>query len=110
MTLKELANKSELNILVEGNADTEITGIYCCDLLSIVMSKAPEGCAWVTIMNNINSVAVASLRDIGCIVLAGDIPADSVLLTKATEEGINVLSSAKPIFETALGIYKAMES
>ena len=34
------------------------------------MSKAPENGAWVTVMGNKNTLAVASLADVSCIILA----------------------------------------
>ena len=43
MTVKELCEKLELKILVEGNLDREITGGYCGDLLSWVMGRAQGG-------------------------------------------------------------------
>ena len=32
------------------------------DLLSLAMARAPADCAWVTVMGNMNTVAVATLR------------------------------------------------
>lgn len=109
MTVSEICNKCGLKLLVEADKSREIDSIYCCDLLSVVMSKAQENCAWVTIMNNLNSVAVASLIDMSCIVLAGGIEADSTLLMKATEQEINIIASDEPIFETALKIHNALK-
>ena len=48
----------------------KIAKVFCCDLLSIAMSKAPENGAWVTVMGNKNTLAVASLADVSCIILA----------------------------------------
>ena len=40
MTPVEFANKYELEILSLGEGETrEIRGIYCCDLLSLVMGR-----------------------------------------------------------------------
>ena len=103
--LKELCNLKEL---VMGNPEGEIDGVYCCDLLSIVMGKAPQNSAWVTIMGNINSVAVASLTEIGAIILADGIKPDENAIKKAEKNGINIFVSDEPIFETALKIYKAL--
>ena len=70
MTVKELAAACGFDTAC-GEGDREITGgVYCCDLLSIVMGRAPADCAWVTVMGNLNSIAVAVLADTACIVLA----------------------------------------
>ena len=65
MTLNNLIEKltagGQFKILNKGtDVEREVTGTYCCDLLSIAMSRAPEGCAWVTVMGNINTLAVAA--------------------------------------------------
>ena len=90
-------------------AKTEITGVYCGDLLSHVMGKAPAGSAWVTVMNNINSVAVASLTEIACIVFADGIAPSDEVLERAGEKGISIALSASSIFETAFLIYRVLE-
>lgn len=40
------------SVLAEGE-DREITSVYCGDLLSIVMGRAPADSAWVTMMGNV---------------------------------------------------------
>lgn len=91
-------NFSVLNIGKDG-AETEIKSIYCCDLLSIAMSKMPESAVWVTVMSNLNTLAVASLTDTACVVLAEGVSVDSNVMTKAAEQGITVLSTKLPIYE-----------
>ena len=44
-----------------GGAAEEFDGVYAGDLLSRAMSHIAEGNLWITIMSNINVVAVASL-------------------------------------------------
>ncbi|MDR3225097.1 MAG: hypothetical protein LBT52_02230 [Clostridiales Family XIII bacterium] len=84
--------------------EREITSVYCGDLLSHVMGSAPEGAAWVTVMSNINVIAVASLTDVSCVVMAsGSLPGDDVI-SRADEQGILLFVSADQIFETALQI------
>ncbi len=102
-----LAEKLNLKVYNEGE-DKEITGVYCCDLLSVVMGKGKPDSAWVTVMGNINSAAVAVLVDIGVIVLAENTKPDENLLNKAKDENLTILGSEEPIFETALKIYKEL--
>lgn len=108
MKAKQLAEVCNLKKLIIGNPESEVDKVYCCDLLSIVMGKAPQNAAWVTIMGNINSVAVASLAEIGAIILADGIKPDENAVKKAEENGINIFVSDEPIFETALKIHKAI--
>jgi predicted transcriptional regulator len=82
-----------------------IASVYCGDLLSHVMGSAPEGAAWVTVMNNINVIAVASLTDVACVIIAGGGTPATDVLARADEQGIAVFSSADQVFETALAIH-----
>lgn len=77
MTIKELIDSGLFKTINVGDdTDRNISGLFCCDLLSIAMSKAPEDSVWVTVMGNINTLAVAALCDVGCIVLAEGISLD----------------------------------
>lgn len=66
MTVRDLIDTHLFELKNAGDdsdAEREITRVFCCDLLSVAMGKAPAGCAWVTVMANINTLAVASLTD-----------------------------------------------
>lgn len=106
MTVGQLIESGVFRVASEsGDLDREITGPYCCDLLSFAMGKAPAGSAWVTVMGNVNTLAVASLADVACIILAEGAVLDSAAAGKAASQGITVLMTEEPIFETAYKIY-----
>ncbi len=107
MKLKTILELPECRVLVKGNPDRELSRVFCCDLLSIAMGKAPADGVWVTVMGNKNTLAVASLTDTACIVLAEGVSLDEGTLEKAEEEGIAVLSTELPVFDIALEIYEA---
>lgn len=98
MNVRELKDKAGLEVLTLPDGEKEVTGGYAGDLLSWVMGKAEEGDAWVTIMSNINVVAVASLRDVSCVILAENSDIDKETLEKAEDEGVNILRSEKSTF------------
>ena len=110
MTVMDLMNK-EIFTLVHKGEDTsiELTKPFCCDLLSVAMSKCPAGSAWVTVMANINTLAVATLVECGCIILAEGARLDEVALKKAEAEGITVFATEEPVFEAAYQVQKLME-
>lgn len=58
-------------------------------------------------MGNKNTLAVATLADVACIVLAEGIGMDEGTLAKAEEEGIAILSTELPVFDIGLEIYEA---
>lgn len=92
MKISDILNECELK-LVTGSADREIKGYYACDLLSWAISHANEGDLWVTVMNNINILAVASLVDVSCIVIPEDIEIPQTLIEKAQEREVTLLST-----------------
>lgn len=102
MTPLQLARELGLTVLASGDGDTRtIRGIYCCDLLSIVMGRAKSDDAWITVMGNINSIAVAVLADTACILLAEGIALDAEATAKAQAQNVCVLASPRPVFELA---------
>ena len=107
MRLDTVLKLPGFRILANGDPNREISRVFCCDLLSVAMGKAPANGVWVTVMGNRNTLAVASLTDTACIVLAEGVSLDDGTLEKAAEEGIAVLSTDLPVFDAALKIYQA---
>ncbi|WMJ85257.1 hypothetical protein [Anaerocolumna sp. MB42-C2] len=111
MTVQELIDKGVFEVINVGdNLGKVITKPFCCDLLSIAMGKAPADSAWVTVMGNINTLAVAALTDIACIILAEGAVLDVPALNKAKVQNITVLSTDKPIFDTSLMVYEMIHA
>ena len=102
MTVKALAEQLGCKILCMPSPDKEICGTYIGDLLSWVMGNAEQGNVWITIMSNINTVAVATLVDASCILLAEDVVPDEELLQVASAKGVNILSTPLSAYKAAL--------
>lgn len=88
--------------LVSGPADCPLSKVFCCDLLSVAMSRAPEGGIWITVMNNLNTLAVASLCEVHAVVLAENVIPQEDVIQRAGLEGISLISTPLPIFEAAV--------
>lgn len=104
MTIQTLIDAGIFSLKVTGDPSKNISKVFCCDLLSIAMSKAPAEGAWVTVMGNKNTLAVASLTDVTCIILAEGIQLQPDDLACAEREGITVFTTDLPIFDAALKI------
>lgn len=105
--IKSICDKINGRILAGSDQiNREINGVYICDLLSWVMSHANKGNAWITVMSHANVVAVASLLDLGCIIVPENIEVDQDALRKAEEEGIPVLSTSLNAYEIAVELEK----
>jgi len=104
----DFANKYGFELASEGE-NRDIEGVYCCDLLSMVMGRAKENDALITVMGNVNTVAVGVLADVSCIILCEGIKFDEECLKKAKEQDVCVIYSDKSSFDTALLLAKELE-
>ncbi len=108
MKVSELVATGECHALTLPEGEREIGGVYIGDLLSWVMGRASADEAWITIMSNINVVAVASLADTSCVLFAeGVVPDDNVINT-AAEKGINLLVSDRSAYELAVLLHERL--
>lgn len=111
MTVKELAESLDYKIITGGKGlENEVTGCYCGDLLSWVMAKAQGGDAWLTVMGNVNSIAVATLTDCACIILTELAPLDTDARLKAESHGIAILTTHKNSCEGAVEICSLLKN
>lgn len=106
MTVKTLSERLKLKVLTKGNMNLDVTGCYSGDLLSWVMSKAKPGDVWLTVMGNINAVAVAVLTECCAIVLTENAPLDEQAKNKAEEQGVTILQSEKNAYELSVEVSK----
>jgi predicted transcriptional regulator len=84
----------------------EVTGGYASDLLSDVIAHSRKGNLWITIQTHPNIVAVATMKELAGIILAGGREPDPETLRKAEEEGIPILVSPFFTFELAGRLYQ----
>ncbi len=99
MTVNELIKNENIKPVVIADGSREISGGYAGDLLSWVMGRAEADNVWITIMSNINILAVASLVDVSCIILAEGVTVDDETVKTAAEKRINILSSNLNAYE-----------
>lgn len=101
MTVSLLAEKCGFDFVTLPEPDREVCGGYVGDLLSWVMGRARENCAWITIMSNVNIVAVASLADVSCVILSEGVSLEESVIKTATDKGVNILSTSLNSYEAA---------
>ena len=102
MTVNDILKINNFKSVVLSDGDREVSGVYIGDLLSWVMGKANSGDAWITIMSNVNILAVASLTDCACVILSEGVTLSEEIIETAKEKGINVLSFSKSSFDAAV--------
>ncbi|MBQ3546995.1 MAG: hypothetical protein IJA44_00775 [Clostridia bacterium] len=104
MTVNDLLLNENFSAITLPEGDRDISDVYIGDLLSWVMGRAKADDAWITIMSNVNILAVASLADTACIILAEGVTVDEEIMTTAAQKGINILTTELSIFEAAVAI------
>jgi predicted transcriptional regulator len=109
VTVKELSEACGFTPVVMGKGtDLEVLGVYACDLLSWVIGRATENSALVTVMTNVNVIAVAAMADLSCVILTEGVKLDANALEKAEQNGIPVLVSDKTTYETCALLSKVL--
>ena len=108
MNVSKLAEKCGFIPVCLPDPEREVSGCYIGDLLSWVMGRAQSCNAWITIMSNVNIAAVASLTDVGVIILAEGVTLDESVVSVAEKKGINIVSSTLPAYETAIKLNKVI--
>ena len=101
MTVSDLLKTGKFKEIVVTDGTREIVGVYIGDLLSWVMGRAEADNAWITIMSNVNVIAVATLVDVSCVILAEGVTLDENIASTAHDKGINVISSELSIYDIA---------
>lgn len=107
MKVQDLFTLPDCTVLVNGTFERQLSKIFCCDMLSVAMGKAPADSVWITVMGNKNTLAVASLTDVACIIFAEGVMPDQDTIAQAEKEGITMMSSELPIFDIALKVHEA---
>ena len=100
ISLKDIMDKTGFQLLTEGSdLSKEITGGYAGDLLSDVNANAREGNVWVTVLTHPNAAAVASLKDLAGIIIAGGIRPGKEFTERAYAEKVPVLFTDVSAYE-----------
>ncbi len=102
MKIQELLDLGEFEqVNPEVVNSQEITRAYTGDMLSWVMANAEPESIWITIQTHLNTIAVATLLDMSCIILAEGTKPEEAALNKANEEGISILTTDLNAFQVA---------
>lgn len=105
MEISNFAEQLKLSTLFEPNKEINIEGVYIGDLLSIVMAKAKQNFAWITIQTHINIIAVAELLDLSCIIVVENMEIEQETIEKAKELGIPVFKTSESAYKIACRLY-----
>ena len=106
MRLIEIVERLELTVLCgREHLEREVRGGYASDLMSDVIGNAGEAVVWVTVQTHLNIVAIAIMKDLAAIVLAGGREPEPETLARARDESVPLLSSRLAAFELVGRLY-----
>lgn len=109
MNVNELISELGLEALNLHDGNKIIKNGYTCDLLSWVIGRAEPGSAFITIMTNINVIAVAVLAEAACVIICEGAELDPNVLPRASMQEVNLLRSDKNAFEISHEIHKLIK-
>ncbi len=106
--MKVINIKSEEFIPVTSNSgeDTDISTMFVGDLLSHVLGKAIDGTVLITVLTNINTLAVASLLNFPAIIFVDGVQIPDELIKKAELENITLFKTTLSAKDTVISLYK----
>lgn len=106
MTVNDICKRIDATVVC-GDVSKPFDGVYVGDLLSRAMSHVESDNLWVTIMSNVNVVAVATLTEPAAVILAEEVELQPDALAGAKENGITVLSSPLSAFDICARLHEA---
>ncbi|RCW53992.1 serine kinase [Halanaerobium sp. ST460_2HS_T2] len=107
MTVKELVDQFDLEVIAGPDLQKEIDGAYIGDLLSNVMARAEKGNLWLTVQGHQNVVAVALLVELSAVILVEDFDYEENAIQKACQKGVNLLKTGKKSYDLACSLYES---
>ena len=109
MKVQELVEKLNLKVLSgEKGLEREIDGCYISDLLSDVMGNAMEGNIWITLQTHKKVMAVASLKEMSCIILVKNLVPNDETIEQSNDEDVPILQTSLPTYEIAGLVYNLL--
>ncbi len=107
MKVNEICENTDASVIC-GDTSKVFDGVYVGDLLSRAMSHVEFENIWVTIMSNVNVIAVATLTEPAAIVLAEDVELQDGVVESAKENGVTLLSSPLSAYEICIRLHEAL--
>lgn len=108
MTVEHFSEMTGFTAIILPDKSREVQGAYVGDLLSWVMGRAKSDNAWITIMSNLNVIAVATLTDVSCVIFAEGVVPDKELIDVAESKGVNLLKTEMSSYDTAVTVSRLL--
>ncbi|MFP4198050.1 MAG: DRTGG domain-containing protein [Halanaerobium sp.] len=101
MTVKELVDQFDLEVVAGPDLEKKVEGAYIGDLLSNVMARAEKDNLWLTVQGHQNVVAVALLVELSAVILVENFDYEENAVQRACQKGVNLLKTKKKSYALA---------
>ena len=101
MTLRELADACQGEVVATPGGEVAVHAAYASDLLSDVMGHAPPESVLITVQNHVNTIAVCTLADIRAVLICHGRGIPDDMLAAARREGVALLRTPLDQFHAA---------
>jgi predicted transcriptional regulator len=110
MKVSELVKELNLKVFSgKEGLNRKITGGYVSDLQSDVVGNASKGEVWITLLTHSNVVAIASLKELSCVLLVSSLEPEQGTIDHSDRENIPVLGTPLSTFEIAGLLYQKIK-
>lgn len=107
MKVRELIREFPAEVLSgEENLDRTIVRGFTGDMMSHALVNGGKGDVWITFQTRINVAAIATKKEMACVILVQNRKMAGEALKKAREIGLPVLSTPLSAFETIGRLYR----
>ncbi|MCQ2272897.1 MAG: serine kinase [Bacteroidales bacterium] len=111
MKVQDLVDALNLKVISGAQGlDREVDGCYVSDLLSDVMGNADMNNVWVTLQTHKNVMAIASLKELACVIFVKGLMAAEEVIEQSNEEGIPLLSTNMQTYEVVGKLYNILNA
>ena len=104
--IKDIISPSYLVKTDSKNLTQSYQGIFVTDLLSQAIHSAKPNNILITIISNLNTIAVAVMLDLPCIIICSGKPVTNEMITRANHENISIIQTEKHEHEVIIDLYQ----
>ena len=104
MTIKDVMTSDYQLLTNVSTLDNHYHQVYAGDLLSVVMRSASKGCILISVISNLNTIAVAVLLDIPAIIITENQTISQAMIERANLESIALISTSLKTHEVIIDL------
>ena len=106
MMIKNILSSSYIPLTDTKHLSQSYQGVFVTDLLSQAIHSAKPNNLLITIISNPNTIAVAMMLDLPCIIICSSKKVTEAMIDKANEEEITIISTDKHEHEVIIDLYQ----